>query len=87
MPQLYVAYLGGKMPPGRIGEDHETVLVVAEDPAQAKLKARAKWQGIGAAHLDMLSEISTIDGYKITLKPGARESGVTHNDDWKNLNS
>ena len=44
-PQLYAVYLGGDPAPGRLGEDHEMVFVVATDPRAAKQAARAKWTG------------------------------------------
>ena len=42
-PQLYAVYLGGDPAPGRLTEDHEVVLVVADDVAEARRRARAKW--------------------------------------------
>ena len=67
-PKLFLAYLGGKLPDQRIGEDHETVAVVAETWEEAKQKAKRKWRGSGAAHLDMLIELDVVDGHKIVLE-------------------
>jgi len=64
---LYVAYLGGPLDAGRIGEGHETVLVVAADRAEAKAKAKAKWQGAPPGHLDALVRVDRVDGHQVTL--------------------
>ncbi len=65
---LFVAYLGGELGPGRMGEDHEVVLVVAEDTLAARRAAKAKWGGDGRAHVDALTRIDMIDGYAIGLE-------------------
>ena len=65
---LYVAYLGGELGPGRMGEDHEVVFVVAEDMPSARRAARAKWGGDGRAHIDALTRLDRIDGYAIGLE-------------------
>jgi hypothetical protein len=65
---LYVAYLGGKLGPGRMGEDHEVVFVVAEDVPSARRAAQAKWGGGGRAHVDALTRLDMIDGYGIGLE-------------------
>ncbi len=44
---LFAAFLGGEPEPGRIGEDHEVVFVVAEDMASARRAAEAKWPSHG----------------------------------------
>jgi hypothetical protein len=67
---LYAAYLGGDLGPGRIGEDHEIVFVVAEDMLAARRAAKAKWRGDGRAHVDALTRLDMIDGFAIGLKPG-----------------
>ena len=68
---LYVVYLGGDVAPGRMGEDHEVVLVAAPDPKAARTRARAKWTGVGKCHVDALAEVRAIDGQHIRLEPGA----------------
>lgn len=70
---LYAAYLGGPMSDGRMGEDHEVVLIVADDRAEAAAKAKAKWHGPGRTHVDALQRIDTVDGFRIDLVPA--ESG------------
>lgn len=65
---LYVAYLGGELGLGRMGEDHEVVFVVAEDMPSARRAARAKWGGDGRAHVDALTRLDRIDGYTIGLE-------------------
>ena len=65
---LFAAYLGGELSPGRMGEDHEVVFVVAEDIVSARKAAKAKWGGGGRAHVDALTRIDMIDGYALTLE-------------------
>jgi hypothetical protein len=65
---LFVAYLGGELGPGRMGEDHEVVLVVAEDVLAARRAAKAKWGGDGRAHVDALTRVDMIDGFAIGLE-------------------
>jgi hypothetical protein len=65
---LYAAFLGGELGPGRIGEDHEVVFVVAEDMPSARRAARAKWGGDGRAHVDALTRLDRIDGFAIGLE-------------------
>jgi Domain of Unknown Function (DUF1543) len=66
---LYTAYLGGPLVDGRMGEDHEVVLVVAADRADAEAQAIAKWRGTPPGHLDALERIVRIDGYDVQLTP------------------
>jgi len=63
-----VAYLGGDPPPGRMGEDHEIVLVVAADIASARAAARKKWSGTTRAHVDAIRPVSAVDGFRILLE-------------------
>lgn len=65
---LYIVYLGGPPLPGRMTEDHEVVVVVAEDITSARKFAKAKWGGAGSAHVDAVQQISIIDGYRILLE-------------------
>ena len=65
---LYAAFLGGELAPGRVGEDHEIVFVVAEDMASAKRAAKAKWGGNGRPHVDALTRLDAIDGYTVALE-------------------
>jgi hypothetical protein len=65
---LYAAYLGGELGPGRMGEDHEVVFVVADDVLSARHAAKEKWGGDGRAHVDALTRIDKIDGYAIALQ-------------------
>ena len=64
---LYAAFLGGELTPGRMGEDHEVVFVVAEDTVSARKAAIKKWGGDGRAHVDALTQRDAIDGYTISL--------------------
>lgn len=65
--KLYVVYLGGKVADGRVGEDHEVVLVVADGVSQARKGAKAKWHGLGEAHVDAVQEVDVIDKHKVCL--------------------
>jgi Domain of Unknown Function (DUF1543) len=65
---LFAAYLGGELAPGRMGEDHEVVFVVADDVPSARQAAKAKWRGDGRPHLDALTRIDMIDGYAVSLE-------------------
>ncbi len=64
---LYVAYLGGPMPEGQMGEGHEVVTVVADDPVDARAKAKAKWSGYGRSHVDALQRVEAVDGFRVEL--------------------
>lgn len=68
-PQLYVVYLGGDPTPGRISEDHEVVVVVADGPKAARAAARAKWGGTTRPHVDAIRPVTVIDGYAVRLEP------------------
>jgi hypothetical protein len=75
---LFVAYLGGELGPGRMGEDHEVVFVVAEDMRSARQAARDKWRGDGRAHVDALTRLDMVDGYAIGLRrAGTGDANVT----------
>lgn len=65
---LYAAFLGGELTPGRMGEDHEVVFVVAKDLLAARRAAMAKWGGDGRAHVDALTRLDMVDGYAIGLE-------------------
>ncbi len=66
---LFAALLGGELSPGRMGEDHEVVFVVAEDMESARRAARAKWGGDGRAHVDALTRLDRIDAHAVGLTP------------------
>jgi hypothetical protein len=67
---LYAAFLGGELTDGRMGEDHEVVFVVADDVISARRAAMAKWGGDGRAHVDALTRLDMIDGFRIGLAEG-----------------
>lgn len=67
MKNLYVIYLGGPVLPGRMGEDHEVVAVVAEDVVAARKAAKAKWRGLGAPHVDAVQHLDIVDGHRVEL--------------------
>jgi hypothetical protein len=76
---LYAAYLGGPVVGGRMGEDHEVVMIVADDRDQAYSKAKAKWSGSGRSHVDALQRIEMVDGFRIELVPaGAGDRTELH---------
>ena len=64
---LYAVYLGGDLAGGRMGEDHEVVFVVGDDPKDVRRRARAKWTGHGTAHVDAIQRLERIDGFAIQL--------------------
>ena len=68
---LFAAFLGGELAPGRVGEDHEVVFVVAEDMESARREAKAKWGGDGRPHIDALTRLDVIDGFAVGLEPAA----------------
>jgi hypothetical protein len=68
---LFAAFLGGELAPGRVGEDHEIVFVVAEDTESARRAAKAKWGGDGRPHIDALTRLDVIDGFAVGLEPAA----------------
>ncbi|HXA33734.1 MAG TPA: DUF1543 domain-containing protein [Acidimicrobiales bacterium] len=72
---LFSVFLGGPIAPGRMGEDHEVVFVVAAGPEEAKGLARSKWRGMGRAHIDAVQRIDQIDGYQVSLTPVHGEDG------------
>ena len=67
---LYAAYLGGTLGDGRMGEDHETVFVVAPDDKAAARAAKRKWKGAGRAHVDAIQRLDRVDGFVVTLAEG-----------------
>ena len=66
---LFAVYLGGDPEPGRLGEDHEVVFVVADGVPQARRSARAKWAGLGRPHVDAVRRIGVVDGHRVRLEP------------------
>jgi hypothetical protein len=67
--QLFVVYFGGDLAPGRLGEDHEVVIVAASDVDGARAAAKAKWAGTGRAHVDAVQMLDVVDGYAVKLEP------------------
>jgi hypothetical protein len=67
-PRLYVVYLGGEVVAGRMGEDHEVVLVAATTVKEARRLAKRKWKGVGRAHVDALAVVHRIDGHDVRLE-------------------
>ncbi|CAN5566411.1 hypothetical protein BH10ACT3_BH10ACT3_21940 [soil metagenome] len=74
-PKLFVVFLGGDLPEGRIGEDHEVVFVAATDLRSARSAAKRKWRGSGRAHIDAAAEVSSVDGWDVQLTPSAASDG------------
>lgn len=77
MPELYVVYLGGQLTPGRMGEDHEVVLVAADSVADARAAAKKKWGGASRAHVDAVAHVAVVDGHRVTLTPTAEPDQLT----------
>ena len=80
--ELYVVYLGGALAPGRMGEDHEVVLVAADSVKDARAKAKKKWRGDSRAHVDAVARVAVVDGHRVTLtetgEPDAIETDDTY---------
>jgi hypothetical protein len=66
---LFAVYLGGPVAPGRMGEDHEVVFVVAADDAEVEVLAKAKWTGVGRCHIDAVQRLDQVDGHAVSLTP------------------
>jgi len=66
-PRLYAVYLGGDPAPGRLTEDHEVVLVVADDVPAARRRAREKWAGVSRPHVDAVRVVDVVDGFAVSL--------------------
>ncbi len=66
--KLYAVYLGGELAPGRMGEDHEVIHVVAPDVPEARHLAKAKWRGSGRPHVDAVLHLDVVDGYAVVLE-------------------
>lgn len=80
--KLFVVYLGGKVAEGRMGEDHEVVVVVAGDAPAARKAAKAKWSGIGDPHVDAVQEVDVVDGFQIKLSPAATPDRAPVDNTW-----
>ena len=78
--QLYVVYLGGALSPGRMGEDHEVVLVVAESVKDARAKAKKKWRGDSRAHVDAVARVAVVDGHRIAPEPTDEPDSIETDD-------
>jgi hypothetical protein len=81
-PLLFAIYLGGDPAPGRLSEDHEVVMVVAPDVAQARKAARAKWSGVTRPHVDAVKQVAVVDGFRVHLQvteePESEEVDITY---------
>ena len=78
--ELYVVYLGGVLAPGRLGEDHEVVLVVADSIKDARAKAKQKWRGSDRAHIDAVARVAVVDGHRVTLTPTDEPDDISTDD-------
>jgi hypothetical protein len=85
--KLFIVYLGGKLAEGRVGEDHEVVAVAAEEPVEARKKAKAKWRGVGDPHVDAVVEYLVVDGHQVTLTPVDSADVAQAETDWAKLNA
>ena len=77
---LYAVYLGGRLADGRMGEDHEVVFVVGDDPKDVRRRAKKKWRGAGRAHVDAVQRLDRVDGCRISLEPGDGEGDAVELD-------
>jgi len=67
MKKLYLVYMWWTSKE-RLMEDHEIILVAAENLEEAKLKAQEKTKLQEWIHIDMILEIDNVDGYKVILE-------------------
>ena len=51
------------------------VFVVADDTTSARKAAQKKWSGSGRGHVDAVTRLDMIDGYRVTLEQGDSGSG------------
>lgn len=65
--KLFVVFLGGKLAEGRMGEDHEVVVVASADAPAARKAAKDRWLGVGDPHVDAVQELDIVDNYKVCL--------------------
>lgn len=85
--QLYVVYLGGRLAHDRMGEDHEVVVVVAEDPVTARRRAKAQWKGDSDPHVDAVRCLDVVDGYVVSVVQADELAAPSPiDDDWRALN-
>ncbi len=75
---LFAVYLGGRYGDNFI-EDHEIIFVVASDTDEAKKFAKAKSKIKIDIHCDGIIEILNVDGYRIDISEGWKESIVYDN--------
>ncbi len=75
---LFAVYLGGRYSDTFI-EDHEIIFVVASDRDEAKKLAKAKSKIKIDIHCDGIIEIRNVDGYRIDISEGWKESIVYDN--------
>jgi len=73
MKKLFLGYLGW-VSSERLIEDHEIIMVVADNLEQAKEKLKHKTQLKNWVHIDFVVEVKNIDGYDIILKKEGKES-------------
>ena len=67
MKTLYLAYMWWRSEE-RLMEDHEILMIVAENLDDAKQQAKLKTKLTDEAHVDMLIEVKNIDWYNIVLE-------------------
>ena len=67
MKKLYLAYMWAEAK-DRMIEDHEMLMVVAENEDDAKLKCKEKSKLWDDVHVDYILEVSNIDWYNVSLE-------------------
>lgn len=73
MKKLYLAYMWWTST-DRLMEDHEILLIVADNASEAKIIAKEKTKLKIAAHVDMMIEVNNVDWHNISLEQGWTES-------------
>lgn len=80
MPKLFLVHCGfyDKTISGGLFEGHTNILIAADSFADAKSKAKQKPEFKRLKmHVDGIQELNSVDGYDITLKLNAKNSGAT----------
>lgn len=67
MKKLYLAYMWWRSL-DRLMEDHEILMIVAENEEKAKNQAKEKTKLLDEVHIDMIIEVNNIDWYNIILE-------------------
>jgi len=79
MKKLFLAYMWATSSE-RLMEDHEMILICADDLENAKLKAVEKTKLKEWVHIDFILEIDNVDWYDVILEKNWKEKIVKVSD-------